>query len=364
MLRMNRSTKIIVGLSGGVDSAVSALLLKQQGYYVEGIFMQNWEVENDDPNCTAQQDLSDAAAICKHLEIPFHSINFSKEYWDNVFQYCLDEYARGRTPNPDIWCNKEIKFKVFLEYALKLGADYLATGHYVQKRETNSGFEMLRGKDSAKDQSYFLYTLGQRELSKSLFPIGHLEKTVVREIAEKNGLHNFNKKDSTGICFVGERKFKAFLQEFLLTQPGEMVTPNGNVIGRHDGLMFYTLGQRKGLNIGGQKGSIEAPWYVINKDIPQNKLIVAQGHDHPQLYSHELHCEQLHWVNDEAPKSHLTLTAKIRYRHQDEACQLHLNEHGQFQVKFNEAQWAITPGQSVVFYHNEVCLGGGIIQSI
>jgi tRNA-uridine 2-sulfurtransferase len=357
---MRKKKKIVVGLSGGVDSAVSALLLKQQGFEVIGTFMQNWETDNDDPYCHAQQDLSDARAVCDLLNIPFHVVNFSKEYWDRVFQHCLDEFAAGRTPNPDIWCNQEIKFKVFLHHALTLG-DCLATGHYAQMQSDANQIQLLKGADPNKDQSYFLYTLGQHELRHSLFPIGHLPKPRVREIAKTAGLLNHSKKDSTGICFIGERRFKHFLSEFLLAKPGLMQTPEGKVIGQHEGLMFYTLGQRQGLQIGGQKNGQSAPWYVVGKDIAQNILIVAQGHDHPLLYSSRLICENLHWVAGQMRADSLPCQAKIRYRHPEaDACIRRLDE-GRCQIDFSQPQWAITPGQSVVFYQNNVCLGGGII---
>src|SRR3990167_6058112 len=291
------NTKVVVGLSGGVDSAVAAFLLKKQGYDVSGCYMQNWMAEKDDPYCSAEKDMSDAKKVCDHLQIPFYLVNFSKEYWDNVFQYCLDEFVAGRTPNPDIWCNQFIKFDVFLKHALQLGADFLATGHYVRKVNN----QLLKAKDLNKDQSYFLYTLNQEKLSYVLFPLGELTKLRVRDIARKSGLLNANKKDSTGICFIGERKFKTFLQDFILAKPGVMKTPDGKIIGKHDGLMFYTLGQRKGLQIGGQKNADESPWYVVAKNILQNELIVAQGHNHPLLFSPQLTCEKLQWVSGAAP---------------------------------------------------------------
>jgi tRNA-uridine 2-sulfurtransferase len=360
---MNNTTakhKIVVGLSGGVDSAVSALLLKEQGHDVMGVFMQNWETDEKDPHCSAEQDLSDARAICDLLDIPFQLVDFSKEYWDNVFQYCLDEFNAGRTPNPDIWCNKEIKFKVFLEHALKLGADYLATGHYVSKQFNGEKYHMHKASDLNKDQSYFLYTLGQHELKHALFPLSDLTKPQVRKIAEENGFINFDKKDSTGICFIGERKFKDFLSEFLLAKPGPMVTDKGKHIGQHDGLMFYTFGQRKGLNIGGRRDASEEAWYVLDKNIANNTLIIGQGHDHPLLFKSELICTQLHWVIAE-PKSPLKCSAKTRYRQSDQACEIIKLENDRWQVKFIEPQRAITPGQSIVFYLDSECLGGGII---
>ncbi len=355
-MKINKNTKIIVGLSGGVDSAVTALLLKEQGYDVAGCYMQNWMAEKDDPFCSAEQDLTDAKKVCDHLQIPFHLVNFSKDYWDNVFQYCLDEFVAGRTPNPDIWCNQFIKFDVFLKHALSLGADYLATGHYVRKE----GKKLLKAKDINKDQSYFLYTLNQEKLSHTLFPLGELTKPAVREIAKKAGLLNATKKDSTGICFIGERKFKTFLQDFILTKPGLMKTPDGKTMGKHDGLMFYTIGQRKGLTIGGVKNTDDGAWYVVGKDIPNNILIVAQGHDHPLLFSTELHCEKLHWISGETPH-HLKCSAKIRYRQNDQPCTITLLNNNSAKVVFDQPQRAITPGQSVVFYDKEICLGGGVI---
>ena len=348
----------MVGLSGGVDSAVTALLLKEQGYDVSGCYMQNWVAEKDDPYCSAEQDLTDAKKVCDHLQIPFHLVNFSKEYWDTVFQYCLDEFVAGRTPNPDIWCNQFIKFDVFLKHALSLGADFLATGHYVRKNNN----QLLKATDLNKDQSYFLYTLNQEKLSHALFPLGELTKPVVREIARKSGLLNANKKDSTGICFIGERKFKTFLQDFILGKPGIIKTPEGKTIGKHDGLMFYTLGQRKGLNIGGIKNTAEAAWYVVDKDIANNILIVSQGHDHPLLFSSELYCEKLHWISGDAFVRG-GCSAKIRYRQNDQPCEIQLLENNAAKVIFDQPQRAITPGQSIVFYDGDVCLGGAVIQN-
>jgi len=359
----HHKTRIIVGMSGGVDSSVAALLLKQQGHDVEGVFMQNWVADQDDPNCTASDDLSDAKSVAKQLDIPLHVVNFADRYWQNVFQHFLDEYTAGRTPNPDILCNKEIKFKAFLDYALNKGADFIATGHYVRKRDIDGQFQLLKGLDANKDQSYFLYTLGQHQLAKSLFPVGELEKPQVRDIAKQHGFINHNKKDSTGICFIGERKFKSFLNEYVLAKPGDIATDRGEIIGRHDGLMFYTLGQRQGIGLGGLKNSKEAPWYVVAKEFNHNRLIVGQDHQHHLLMSHELVCQQLDWVNNAFPNSATSLKAKIRYRQTDQDCEISRHDEKTLNVKFKQAQRAITPGQSVVFYHDDICLGGGVIET-
>lgn len=354
-------TKVIVGLSGGVDSSVAAFLLQKKGYQVEGIFMQNWAEDAKDAFCPADIDLKDAHAVCEHLQIPFHTISFAKEYWDKVFQYFLEEYAAGRTPNPDILCNKEIKFKAFLDYALTQGADYIATGHYVRSLAEQGEYQLLKACDLNKDQSYFLYTLQQEQLAKSLFPLGELTKPEVRRIAEEIGFSNHAKKDSTGICFIGERRFKDFLGEYLLARPGNIETLDGKIIGKHNGLMFYTLGQRQGLGIGGQKNKDTTPWYVIDKDITRQVLIVGQSHDHPLLLSRALKCQQLHWVAGYAPNMPLKCSAKTRYRQMDSACLVDKINADEYLVTFEEPQWAVTPGQSVVFYSGEICLGGGVI---
>ena len=353
-------TNIIVGMSGGVDSSVAALRLKQQGYNVEGLFMKNW-IEEDDSNCTASQDLIDTKAVCVKIGIRLHTINFADEYWDRVFTYFLEEYKAGRTPNPDVMCNKEIKFKAFLDYAMELGADYIATGHFTRVGNQNNQYQLLKGLDSNKDQSYFLYTLGQAQLSKSLFPVGELTKQEIRKIAQENGFINHAKKDSTGICFIGERNFKNFLSKYLPAKPGKIETPEGTIIGKHDGLMYYTLGQRQGIGIGGLKNVPEAPWYVLQKDLARNVLIVGQGHNHPLMLSNSLTANQLHWVSETAPTSPLKCRAKTRYRQTDQACTLEKIENEIAHVHFDEEQRAITPGQSVVFYQEDVCLGGGII---
>ncbi|WKE67242.1 tRNA 2-thiouridine(34) synthase MnmA [Gallaecimonas kandeliae] len=357
-------TKVIVGMSGGVDSSVSAYLLQAQGYQVEGLFMKNWEEDDDTDYCTAAEDMADAQAVCDKLGIKLHKINFAAEYWDNVFEYFLAEYKAGRTPNPDIMCNKEIKFKAFLNFAADaLGADYIATGHYVRRRCHEGHWQMLRGLDANKDQSYFLYTLGEEHIAQTLFPVGDLPKPEVRKIAEQQGLITAKKKDSTGICFIGERKFKDFLQRFLPAQPGDIETPQGDVIGRHEGLMYHTLGQRKGLGIGGMKDAGDEPWYVVDKDVARNVLIVGQGHDHPLLFSDGLIATQLDWVDRKGPQGPVKITVKTRYRQQDIPCTVQPLENGDVKVLFDEPQIAVTPGQSAVFYDGEVCLGGGIINS-
>ncbi|WP_281268911.1 tRNA 2-thiouridine(34) synthase MnmA [Alteromonas aestuariivivens] len=356
--------KVIVGMSGGVDSSVSAYLLQQQGYQVEGLFMKNWEEDDNDEYCAAADDLADAQAVADKLGIELHTINFAAEYWDNVFEYFLAEYKAGRTPNPDIMCNKEIKFKAFLEFAAEdLSADYIATGHYVQRRYENGHWQMLRGLDHNKDQSYFLYTLGEQHIAKTLFPVGHLEKPKVREIAEQQGLITHDKKDSTGICFIGERKFKDFLARYLPAQPGVIETAEGETIGEHEGLMYHTLGQRKGLHIGGLKDHGDDPWYVVDKDVQRNVLIVGQGADHPRLYSKGLVAEQLHWVSRQPLSQPMRAVVKTRYRQADIPCTLIPMGTDSVEVKFDEPQKAVTPGQSAVFYQQEVCLGGGIIES-
>lgn len=353
--------KIIVGLSGGVDSAVTALLLKNQGYDVTGVFMQNWEVDNDDPHCSAEKDLSDAKAAADHIGIPLETVNFAHEYWHKVFQHCLDEFAVGRTPNPDVLCNREIKFKALLDYALENGAEQLATGHYACITNHNNEFQLLKGKDPLKDQSYFLYMLNQHALSHALFPLGKLEKSSVRKIANDAGLPNANKKDSTGICFIGERKFSDFLNEFMLAQPGEIKTLEGKTVGTHNGLMFHTLGQRKGLKIGGLKDASEAAWYVVDKDIPNNILIIGQGQDHPRLFSKMLDGEGWHWHSKTLPVLPFACQARTRYHQKNYDCQITHLDGKRFNVEFIEPLRAITPGQSVVFYKEEACLGGGVI---
>jgi tRNA-specific 2-thiouridylase len=354
---------IIVGMSGGVDSSVTALLLKEQGHHVEGVFMKNWEADDTDTFCPASVDMADAQAVCDQLGIELQRVNFAAEYWETVFTHFLAEYRAGRTPNPDILCNKEIKFRAFLDYARQRGADYIATGHYTQCQEINGEFQLLKGADPQKDQSYFLHALTQDQLRYSLFPVGHLDKTEVRDIATRAGFVNHKKKDSTGICFIGERKFKTFLNDYLPAQPGRIETDKGEYLGQHDGLMFYTQGQRQGLKIGGQKNLPENPWYVAAKDIPANKLIVVQGHDHPLLLSRSLIADQVHWIGATPATFPVKLSAKTRYRQTDQTCIINKLDNNQYQVIFDQPQRAITPGQSVVFYSDNVCLGGGIIVS-
>ena len=353
--------KVVVGLSGGVDSSVAAWLLKQQGYDVLGVFMKNWEDE-DDEHCPATQDFFDVLAVAEVLGIEVEAVNFAAEYKERVFSYFLAEYSAGRTPNPDVLCNAEIKFKAFLDDAIKRGADFIATGHYAGKGADAAGrATLLRAADSNKDQSYFLYRLNQKQLSPTLFPLAQLQKPEVRKLAERIGLPNFAKKDSTGICFIGERNFREFLERYLPKHPGPMKTPEGKLIGEHQGLMYYTLGQRQGLMIGGLKDGSSDPWFVAGKDMASNTLVVVQGHDHPLLQAGSLQAGQLSWIAEEAPDPDRPYTAKTRYRQQDAPCRIAFPEDGTMQVEFDTPQWAVTPGQSVVLYDSETCLGGGII---
>lgn len=352
---------VIVGMSGGVDSSVAAWLLLQAGYRVEGLFMKNWEEDDGTEYCTARADLADAQAVADQLDIPLHTANFAAEYWDNVFAEFLAEYRAGRTPNPDVLCNREIKFKVFLEYAEMLGAEAIATGHYVRARPLPDGrAELLRGLDRNKDQSYFLHAVTGRQLGRSLFPVGELDKQEVREIAARQGFVTHDKKDSTGICFIGERRFKDFLARYVSGQRGPIVSVEGITLGEHDGLAYYTHGQRQGLGIGGIAGAGEAPWYVVEKDPQSNALIVAQGHDHPALFHDWLVCEDVSWIND-APPLPWRGTARIRYRQPDQGCLVQALAGGKLQVHFDSPQRAVTPGQAICFYADEVCLGGGRI---
>ncbi len=361
------SVTVVVGMSGGVDSAVTALLLKQQGYEVIGLFMKNWEDDDDGDYCSTRQDLIDAVSVADTIGIPIEAVNFSKEYKERVFSYFLREYEAGRTPNPDILCNSEIKFKAFLEHAIKLGADTIATGHYAKIRENNGLYELLKAKDGSKDQSYFLYRLNQAQLSSAMFPLGELLKSQVRDIARQHQLPNHAKKDSTGICFIGERPFREFLNRYLPTRPGEMRTPDGRVVGEHVGLSFYTIGQRQGLGIGGireqktEDRGQHKPWFVAGKDMANNGLIVVQGHDHPALLTHHLDATELHWISGHGPDIARDYAAKTRYRQADAACRIGMLSNSSGGFEFTEAQWAVTPGQSVVMYDGDICLGGGII---
>jgi tRNA-specific 2-thiouridylase len=357
----NIDGRIIVGMSGGVDSSVSALLLCEQGHEVAGMFMKNWEEDDRFGACHAAEDIADAKAVALLLEIPLHKRNFAAEYWDYVFEDFLAEYRAGRTPNPDILCNREIKFKTFLDHARDLGAACIATGHYVRSDRRDGAFRLLRGRDGNKDQSYFLYTLGQEQLSHTLFPVGELEKSDVRKLAENAGLPVADKKDSTGICFIGERNFNEFLSDYLAPCPGEIHTTEGEVIGEHSGLMFHTLGQRQGLGIGGLRGHSDEPWYVLHKDMHSNVLYVGQGHDHPWLASDRLVATQLSWISGSAPDPGLKFTAKVRYRQADQDCVIAEICDRRLMLEFDQPQRAVTPGQSVVLYDGEQCLGGGII---
>ena len=354
---------VVVGMSGGVDSSVTALLLKQQGFDVIGLFMKNWEEDDNDEFCSSREDLIDAVSVADVIGIPIEAVNFSSEYKDRVFSYFLREYEAGRTPNPDILCNSEIKFKAFLEHAISLGADAIATGHYAQVREVNGCYQLLKANDDSKDQSYFLHRLNQAQLSKSIFPLGQLLKSQIRDIARSHGLANHAKRDSTGICFIGERPFREFLSRYLPTRVGEMCTPEGQIVGQHIGLSFYTIGQRQGLGIGGAKDSSGEPWFVANKDIASNRLIVVQGHDHPALLAPRLTALDCHWISGTAPALDRGYTAKTRYRQADAPCHFTQLTEQRCDLDFTEAQWALTPGQSVVVYDGEICLGGGIIET-
>jgi len=356
--------KIMVAMSGGVDSSVSALLLQRQGLDIAGMFMKNWEEDDRFGECSAAEDVADAQAVADSMGMVLHTRNFATEYWENVFEEFLSEYRAGRTPNPDILCNREIKFKTFLEHAEELGAEKIATGHYVRTDCKDGKYRLLRGVDYNKDQTYFLYAVGHQQLAKTLFPVGELEKPRVRELASEAGFDVFDKKDSTGICFIGERNFTNFLGEYIPAQPGEIQTTDGQVIGKHRGLMFHTLGQRQGLGIGGVKGYPEAPWYVLHKDLDNNVLYVGQGHEHPWMLSTRLEASQLAWVSGSAPENGSSLTAKVRYRQQDQVLRIEDIDENRMILEFGHPQRAVTPGQSVVLYDGDVCLGGGIIETM
>jgi tRNA-uridine 2-sulfurtransferase len=364
--RIMSKQRVVVGMSGGVDSSVTAWLLKQQGYDVVGLFMKNWEDDDDSEYCSTRQDWIDVVSVADLLGIDVEAVNFAAEYKDRVFAEFLREYSAGRTPNPDVLCNAEIKFKAFLDHAMSLGADTIATGHYARVREAEDGrFQLLKALDLSKDQSYFLHRLNQQQLSRTLFPLGEIPKTRVREIATEIGLPNAKKKDSTGICFIGERPFRDFLNRYLPTQPGPMKTPDGRTVGQHIGLAFYTLGQRKGIGLGGSRDGSGEPWFVAAKDIDRNTLYVAQGHDHPWLLSHTLSSDHASWIAGEAPADGLACAAKTRYRQSDAPCAFERGAAGadadDFGLDFHDAQWAVTPGQSAVLYDGDVCLGGGLI---
>ena len=354
--------KIVVGLSGGVDSAVAALLLKRAGHDVVGLFMKNWEDDDDDEHCSTREDLIDAVSVAERIGIDIEAVNFAREYRDRVFSSFLAEYRAGRTPNPDVLCNAEIKFKAFLDHAMALGAERIATGHYARVEERNGAFALLKGLDPGKDQSYFLHRLTQAQLARSLFPVGHLDKSEVRRIAREAGLPNHAKRDSTGICFIGERPFREFLSRYLPREPGPIATPEGEALGEHVGLMYYTIGQRQGLGIGGRREGAGEPWYVAAKDLSTNTLTVVQGHDHPLLRRSRLRADDASWVGGKPPVAPAgELAAKTRYRQADSACRMRLEDDGAFELDFGEPQWAVTPGQSAVLYRGEECLGGGVI---
>jgi tRNA-uridine 2-sulfurtransferase len=354
--------KVMLGISGGVDSSVAALLLQQAGYEVEGLFMQNWEEDDRSGPCTTDADRKDAVAVCGRLGIPFHARNFASEYWDGVFEHFLAEYRAGRTPNPDVLCNREIKFKTFLDEAHALGAEKIATGHYARVDCQDGRYRLLRAVDAAKDQTYFLHALGQQQLTATLFPLGNIEKPRVRELARAAALPTHAKKDSTGICFIGERDFRSFLAQYIPARPGEMRTPDGQLIGEHQGVMYYTLGQRNGLGIGGRHGASGEAWYVVGKDVATNVLYVAQGGENRWLYSQRLQSEAPSWVDGVAPAARFRCSARTRYRQFDQACIVDVRENG-LEIRFDEPQRAVTPGQSVVLYDGEVCLGGAVIAS-
>lgn len=356
--------KVIVGMSGGVDSSVAAWLLQQQGYEVEGLFMKNWEQDDRDGYCAAAADLQDAQTVADQLNIPLRTINFSEEYLQRVFTHFLNEYAAGRTPNPDVLCNKEIKFKAFLHHALEAGADYIATGHYARLRKGTPWPTLCKAKDRNKDQTYFLHAIDPAALDRTLFPVGDYLKDEIRAFARELKLSTCDKKDSTGICFIGEKRFKTFLNEFLLAKPGPILSPEGRQLGKHDGLMFYTIGQRQGLRIGGTRDADEQPWYVTDKDTSTNTLLVAQGKMHPLLFSQGLICGPIHWLKDYNEQLPLTCYAKMRYRQEEQACMVSPLNNNQHYVMFSSLQRAVTPGQYIVLYEKNICLGGAVIEQI
>ena len=359
---MYRKPEIMVALSGGVDSATTAWLLKQQGHAIAGMFMKNWEEEDVLSGCTAEDDAADARAVCEQLGIAFHGRNFSSEYWDGVFEHFLAELRAGRTPNPDVLCNREIKFKAFVEHAQDLGAEKIATGHYARRRDNPDGsVSLLKGRDPGKDQSYFLHALTQNQLRLALFPLGELEKSEVRDLAERAGLAVARKKDSTGICFIGERNYDRFIDQYLKAEPGPILTADGEQLGQHKGLIHYTLGQRKGLDIGGRAGHPEAAWYVASKDLRGNRLCAVQDSQHPLLMSTQLLADTLNWISGRPPEPGQRLGAKVRYRQADQACTVINCSNGRLELAFDQPQRAVTPGQSVVLYDEDECLGGGVI---
>jgi tRNA-specific 2-thiouridylase len=360
---MKRRQRIVVGLSGGVDSAVAAWLLKREGHEVVGIFMKNWEDDDTDEYCTSRQDLIDAAAVADVIGIEIEAVNFAREYRERVFAHFLSDYQAGRTPNPDVLCNSEIKFNAFLDHALSLGAERIATGHYAQLERADDGVRLLKAADGAKDQSYFLHRLDQRQLDRTLFPVGHLTKSAVRAIAREQRIPTYAKKDSTGICFIGERPFRDFLARYLPKTPGPIETADGRVVGRHQGLAYYTLGQRQGLGIGGRRGADESAWFVAGKDLARNVLTVVQGRDDPSLYAQALEVDAMHWIANRSPLSGSRLAAKTRYRMADAPCRLDRVDSGRWRAGFDAPQWAPTPGQYLVLYDGDVCLGGGAISA-
>ncbi len=355
--------RVFVGLSGGVDSAVAAWLLAEAGHAVEAVFMKNWEEDDTADYCSAAADLADAQAVAAHLGIPLRAVNFATEYWDRVFAHFLAEYRAGRTPNPDVLCNREIKFRAFLDYALAHGATAIATGHYARRADRADGVHLMQSADPDKDQTYFLHALDQSQLRPALFPLGDLTKAEVRALARQRGLPNHARRDSTGICFIGERRFRDFLQRFLPAQPGDIATPDGRAVGRHDGLMYYTLGQRHGIGLGGVQGAADEPWFVVGKDLATNTLVVAQGHDHPLLLSDSLVATQLSWVLGAPPADRFRCVARCRHRQPLQACAVRLEDAGTVALlRFDTPQRAVTPGQSVAFYRDGDCLGGGVIE--